>query len=274
MQYHFAKMCAAGNDFIVIDNRDGKLDSCEAAWIERICSRRMSMGADGLILLDVDDEFEFSMKYFNSDGFEASMCGNGGRCIALFAHLLGISGRSMTFRSRAGIHSATLDRIQGEKAEVTLSMSDPVDVQREVDFALGEETLICGVIDTGVPHVVLKVTGLEAISVEDMGRSIRRHSLFEEQGTNVDFLEVLGENRLRVRTYERGVEGETLSCGTGAVAAAAMASLWTGMPGPVTIETASGEDLTVSFQRRGEDFSQITLRGNARVVYRGVTSEV
>jgi diaminopimelate epimerase len=269
----FAKMVASGNDFIVIDNRDGVFDGGDGSLIERLCTRRMSVGADGVLLLERDPDLDFAMKYFNSDGREASMCGNGGRCMALFAHLLGITGREVTFRAKAGIYRASIDSVRGEDAAVTLSMPDPTGIRPKESLRIGEETLEYGAIDTGVPHVVLIVDDLESIDVPATGRRIRRHSSFVQKGTNVDFIKVAGERLVRVRTYERGVEDETLSCGTGAVASAILASIWTGMQTPITVRPASGEDLHVSFERNDLDVRRVALHGGARVVYRGVISE-
>ena len=274
MKIAFTKMCASGNDFVVIDNRDGGFDPRNEALVRRLCTRRLSVGADGLILLEPDDRYAFSMRYFNRDGREASMCGNGGRCISLFAHHLGISSTEMTFSSPSGVYSAKLESIQGEQAVVALSMPEPSEIRPNESLQLGGESVSYGSIDTGVPHVIRKVDDLDALDIVEEGRRIRNHPRFQEKGTNVDFIEIRGDNRIRIRTYERGVEGETLSCGTGSTASALMVSIWTGMKGPIQVGTASGEDLAVSFEREGERFRHVTLKGEARIIYRGETSEV
>jgi len=270
----FMKMVASGNDFIVIDNREEVFDAGDISLIKRMCTRRLSIGADGLILLEGEEGFDFSMRYFNSDGHEASMCGNGGRCVALFARLLDVVDGRMTFRAKAGVYHASIESLSGEKADVTLSMPDPIDIRPKNIVRIGNRSFTYGSIDTGVPHVVLKVDELESLDVVETGSRIRHHPLFIETGTNVDFIEVREQNRIRVRTYERGVEDETLSCGTGAVASAIMASIWTGAAGPIVVETASGEDLRISFEKEGFDFKGVSLRGEAKVVYQGVGSEI
>ncbi len=269
MKVSFAKMCATGNDFIVIDNRDGAADPLNADGIRNICTRRLSVGADGLILIEDDCTCEFSMKYYNSDGHEASMCGNGARCAALFAYLIGAAREEMVFRSGAGCHSASLESVVGERSNVSLSMPDPSDIQPEGVLQVGEEELAYGFVNTGVPHVVLRVDDLDSIDVPGAGRRIRDHETFRGGGTNVDFIEVQGAGIVRARTYERGVEDETLSCGTGAVASAVMASIWFDMKGPIRVGTASGEDLQVSFERIEGLFRHVMLRGEALVVYWG-----
>ncbi len=274
MKLHFMKMCATGNDFIIVDNREGRMNPGDSELIRRLCTRRMSVGADGLILLGDDDELDFSMEYFNSDGLEASMCGNGGRCIALFAHKLGIAGKDIKFRSAAGVHSASLSSVREYSADVALSMTDPTGLLPENTLDLGDETVEYGMVDTGVPHVVLLVDDLGSLDVRSRGRSIRQHERFRKVGTNVDFIQLRGDNYIQVRTYERGVENETLSCGTGAVASALMTAVWTGAAGPIRVDTASGESLTVSFEGEGERFCNVILEGEARIVYYGVMAAI
>jgi diaminopimelate epimerase len=268
----FVKMVASGNDFVLVDNRRGEYDTLDTPLIRSLCTRRLAIGADGLILLEGDGEFDFSMRYFNSDGHEASMCGNGGRCVALFARSIGIAESEMTFRAKAGVYSASIESDHGEWADVTLSMPDPTDIRPSNVIRVEGESITYGSIDTGVPHVVLKVEDLDSFDVDGMGRRIRRHPNFRERGTNVDFIEITENNLVRVRTYERGVEGETLSCGTGAVASAIMASIWSEMTGPVVVKPASGEDLRVSFERADLVVKRVELRGPARVAYRGTVS--
>lgn len=274
MTMPFTKMVASGNDFIVLDNRGKEFDRGDSSRIRRLCTRRMSIGADGLILLEDAPNHDFAMAYFNSDGFEVSMCGNGGRCIALFAHLLGIVDRDMTFIAPAGTYRATIESLEGESADVTLSMPDPADIHPREEIRIDDESLTIGTIDTGVPHAVLRVDDLSKVDVRATGSRIRHHARFERHGTNVDFIEIGERGVVGVRTYERGVEDETLSCGTGAVASAIMASIWADLPGPVILKPVSGEELSVSFERTGENFSRIALQGEARVVYRGILSSL
>jgi diaminopimelate epimerase len=180
----------------------------------------------------------------------------------------------MIFRSRSSDHTARIEEIEGDQADVTVSMTDPIDPRPERRIDLGNRSLSVGTVDTGVPHAVLRVESLSSIDVSTEGRLIRNHEAFGGSGANVDFIEFLGSGTIRVRTYERGVEDETLSCGTGAVASAVMAAIWENLPGPVRVATASGKDLLVTFDRTGDRFHRVTLRGEARVVYRAKTGAI
>jgi diaminopimelate epimerase len=238
----FTKMHGAGNDFVVIDNRDAAwTPSAEA--VARLCCRRFGIGADGLLLLETDSRDAFSMRYFNADGGEAEMCGNGARCIARFAHRVGAAGRGMVFRSKAGRHWA---EVEGERVRVGLT--EPRGI-REGVRAEAEGRAFEGIaLDTGVPHFVVFVEDLERFDVDRFGRALRWHDAFAPAGVNVDFVRVTGESSIAVRTYERGVEGETLACGTGVTASAIAAHLARAVAPPVRVLTAGGVELGVAWK--------------------------
>jgi len=261
----FTKMSGSGNDFIVIDNRQQILPDIEMArFAQRICCRRLSAGADGLILLEPSERVDFKWNFFNSDGSVAEMCGNGARCVARFANLNGIADTGMEFETIAGTIQA---QVLGER--VKIKMTDPydpvVDATLKVD---GRTTSYCS-INTGVPHVVMVVPDIEDVDVVGVGRAIRRHPHFSPAGTNVNFMAPLPDGVWAVRTYERGVEDETLACGTGNVAAALALAMQKGTASPVTLKTRSGGLLKVYFSAEGNRFHEVFLEGDARIIYHG-----
>jgi diaminopimelate epimerase len=259
----FTKMHGAGNDFIVADNRRGDFPA-DAASIAGLCRRRFSVGADGLLLLEPAPDADFAMRYFNADGGEAEMCGNGARCIARFAWRIGAAGRRMAFRSRSGLHRA---EIVGDCVRV--SLSPPADIRSGLRLGVGGATVEVLHVNTGVPHVVTFVRDLEAVDVAGLGRALRRHQDLRPAGANVDFVRLDGPGRISVRTYERGVEGETLACGTGVTASALAAHLVEGMEPPVKVLTAGGAELGVSWRRKGDGFEDVVLEGDAVLVFDG-----
>jgi len=260
----FYKMSGSGNDFVLFDSRGRKIkkDLCE--FVRYVCQRRLGVGADGVLFIEKDTDYDFFMRYFNADGSEAEMCGNGGRCAALFAHLKGIAGPVMSFRSHDGIHEAV---IEGDS--VKLGMKEPVQVDLEVPLVLSGRELSASFVDTGVPHVVILVEDVDRIDVLELGREIRYLPRFQPQGTNADFAQSTTESVVRVRTYERGVEDETLACGTGCVASALVMALKRGFASPIACITAGGEVLKVCFEKKGNVLSKIYLEGRAAVVYEG-----
>ena len=260
----FLKMSGSGNDFIVIDNRDGRLDIEPRTLAERICRRRMSVGADGLILVEPSLQADFRMRILNADGSEAEMCGNGARCVARFAEMLGIAGPHMAFETLAGIIRAQVD---GSRVKLQTSRPQEIRLHQsiEVDGAMHQIHSI----NTGVPHAVLFCSDLEAVPVRTLGRKIRFHPAFQPAGTNVDFATLLDERTLLIRTYERGVEDETLACGTGTVAAALVAAALGMVSSPVEVRVRSGETLTVSFTGNGPEFHEVVFEGEVRLVYQG-----
>lgn len=262
-------MNGAGNDFIVIDDRLNVVGNDARELAKQLCRRRLSIGADGLILVVPSTRGDFRMRYFNADGSEAEMCGNGGRCAARFAHEKGIAGPAMTFESSSGLHDAEV--LDG--GDVLLKMADPraMILDNQVQFAGEMRTLHR--INTGVPHAVCEVENLDEFPVVEVGRLIRYYSAFVPEGTNADFMEVLDEKTLALRTYERGVEDETLACGTGAVAAALISAVLGKTHPPVAVHTRGGDTLTVGFYMSGLGFSSVTLSGNADFIYEGVLEQ-
>ena len=260
----FVKMSGSGNDFIMIDNRDDRLAIEPRTLAERICRRRISVGADGLILVESSSRADFRMRILNADGSEAEMCGNGARCVARFAEMLGIAGPHMTFDTLAGII-----RAQVVGSRVKLQMGRPQQIRLHQSVEVDGVVHQIHSINTGVPHAVLVCSDLEAIPVRTLGRKIRFHPVFQPAGTNVDFVTVLDGCTLAIRTYERGVEDETLACGTGTVAAALVAATLGMVSSPVEVRARSGETLTVSFTRNGTEFHEVFFEGEVRLIYQG-----
>jgi diaminopimelate epimerase len=262
----FTKMSGAGNDFIVVDDRDRRLGVEPEGLARAVCPRRTSVGADGLIIVGppTGDE-DFSMRYYNSDGSEADLCGNGARCAALFAHGLGFASRVMRFSSRAGLHRAEIT-----DAGVSVSMPAPAAAPSAVEVPLGDERVGAFYVVVGVPHLVVLRRDVSGLDVAGDGARIRSDGAAGPSGANVDFVQVLGGGRIRVRTYERGVEAETLACGTGAVASAVVACSQGVASPPLQVETASGDTLVVHGADGADGYESLALEGPAVVVYDGV----
>jgi diaminopimelate epimerase len=261
----FAKMSGAGNDFVVIDNRSNAIGEDAGELAKQLCRRRVSIGADGLILLHESRRRDFRMRYFNADGSEADMCGNGGRCAARFAFELGIVGRTMSFESRSGAHKAEVL----DDDDIKLMMSDPRAMILGHEIEVGGATLEVHRINTGVPHAVHEVRDVEDFPVVETGRAVRLHDDFMPEGTNADFVTVIDKATVALRTYERGVEDETLACGTGAVAAALTLAAQGKVAPPVAVRTRGGWVLTVGFYMSDLGFCNVSLAGDARIIYRG-----
>jgi len=264
MKLKFVKMSGAGNDFILLDNLDSLLDSViTPELIRKLCTRGLSVGADGVLELRSDPEYVFRMKYYNSDGGRAEMCGNGGRCIAGFAASMGLVSENAVFSfiSDSGVHSA---EVTGQD-DVRLWMTDPEVHFLDRSLELESVQLHLSFLDTGVPHAVVMLDGSQDISFSDLAPIIRKHKIFGQRGANVDFVTIKGKSKIEIRTWERGIEGETLACGTGAVASAICAEKIHGIELPVSIEVKSGRVLTV-----GRDDHGWWLQGEARIVYSGV----
>ena len=261
----FTKMSGNGNDFILIDNRRPILDEhLLPALVTGICRRRFSVGADGVILIEPSAVADFRWRFYNADGSRGEMCGNGARCAARFAVMNGISKPEVRFETDAGLIQA---RVDGARARV--SMPDPGELRLEQPLALAAGVIRVSTVNTGVPHAVVRVPDLDAVDVVAVGREIRSHPEFAPAGTNANFLCADGAGGLFLRTYERGVEDETLACGTGAVAGALVAAETLGMASPVRVRTRSGEELIVHFRRRDGRFGEIAQEGGARVVFTG-----
>jgi diaminopimelate epimerase len=265
----FYKMSGCGNDFIIIDNRKGVVVMSDPArFAARVCRRRLSAGADGLILVENTPTADFKWRFFNSDGSAAEMCGNGARCAARFAQLLGIAGERMTFETLVGTISAT---VTGDLVKIKLT--DPKDLVLDETVMLAAGPVSYGRVNTGVPHVVIEVPDVESVDVVALGREIRQHNQFAPAGTNVNFVAPLPVGLFAIRTYERGVEDETLACGTGNAAAALVLAERYRCSSPVKLQTRSGGILTIHFHSRHGRFEDLHLEGDARVVYEGVLQE-
>ncbi|RMH71649.1 MAG: diaminopimelate epimerase [Gemmatimonadetes bacterium] len=258
----FTKMSGAGNDFIVIDNRDDKLHGDLTEFVKTACTRRISIGADGVLLLENHPDADFRMRYYNADGGEVEMCGNGARCIARFAFLNGAAGPTMTFESMAGRHRA---EIIGE--EVKVEMTPPHGLQLEFPLDINQRQLIAHFLNTGVPHVVLFTEDIDRVDMVGVGRPIRYHQMFQPAGTNANYVQVMDTHTLKLRTYERGVEDETLACGTGATAAAIIAGMLGNVKSPTTVITRSGIPLVIHYHLHDQEIRDVFLQGEARVVY-------
>jgi diaminopimelate epimerase len=265
----FWKMSGSGNDFILVDNRRGAVRPGEGpALARRLCTRGFSVGADGLILIERSREADFAWRFYNADGSEAAMCGNGGRCAARFAFLKKIAPARMRFLTGAG-----LIRAEVRGARVKLELPPPAGYRESVPVEIEGRPVDAGFVVVGVPHAVIHVESLESVPVAEWGRPLRHHGAFGTAGANVNFFRVEGPHALRVRTYERGVEGETHACGTGSVATALVAAAAGLVGSPVTVTTSGGEKLRVYFRRRGDRFTEVFLEGGADVVYEGKTWE-
>jgi len=264
----FVKMSGSGNDFILIDHRFGGLDETVLKrLITGICRRRLSVGADGVILIEASQTADFRWRFFNADGSTAEMCGNGARCAARFAHQQGICGRDMRFETGAGIIAA-----QVNGARVRVRLTDPHGLLLEVPVEIRGEALTLSRINTGVPHAVLSVPEVADVDVPVLGREIRFHPQFAPEGVNANFICREPSGGIALRTYERGVEGETLACGTGAVAGALVAASRYGLDSPVRVLTRGGDTLTVFFRPVDGGFRDIQQEGEARLIYSGVLS--
>ncbi len=258
-------MHGGGNDFVLIDHREGFIPEAEQPqFARRVCHRQLGAGADGLILIEDCPTANFRWRFYNADGSEPEMCGNGGRCAARFAVMNGIAPADLSFETLAGtIKAEVKDR------RVKLLMTGVGDIRLEQTISIEGETLVGHFMKVGVPHVAVPVADLEVAPITQWGRAVRFHPLFAPAGTNVNFIHVEGPQDLSIRTYERGVEDETLACGTGSVASALLAARLGQVQSPVTVHTRGGEALIIYFTPQGEDFSEVYLEGDALVAYQG-----
>ncbi len=255
MEIEFQKYQGTGNDFVMIDNRSGVFKK-DTNVIRRLCDRRFGIGADGLILLEQDQFADFKMVYYNSDGNESSMCGNGGRCIVAFARKLGIESDEITFGAIDGMHTAKYL----EDGKIALQMKDVSEINLQDDYVF---------LDTGSPHHVTMVKNLEQFNVKSEGGKIRYSALYGKTGSNVNFVSPAGENTFAVRTYERGVEDETLSCGTGVTAVALAMHALGKINSDIVKLQVQGGTLEVSFNYENGTYKQIFLEGPAEFVFSG-----
>lgn len=260
----FTKMNGAGNDFVMIDNRAGDVH-LQPEQIVRICDRHQGVGADGILLLEKGfNGADFRMRYYNRDGGEAEMCGNGARCFARFANKVANAPAKVSFQTPAGLIRGDL---HGEL--VTLHMSDPKDLQLGIDLTANGAQEHVHFVNSGVPHVVVPVAKVEDVDVRKRGRALRRHERFSPAGANANFIEKTGPKKILVRTYERGVEDETLACGTGVVASALIFAASEKVDGPIGVTVRSGSELSVDFKRAGDKFTSVTLTGPAEFAFEG-----
>lgn len=266
MQITFYKYQGTGNDFVMIDDREGLFPVDDTKLVAHLCDRRFGIGADGLILLQKHTDASYLMKYYNSDGNESTMCGNGGRCLAAFAlHQQVVTG-AHAFMAVDGLHEVIYDEQLPERVWVRLKMQDvaAVDVRADNTFVL----------NTGSPHYV-KFTGdaLQNFAVVDEAKSIRYNNEFASHGINVNFINLLGLQHIRIRTYERGVEDETLSCGTGVTAAAISTALINNLPDgthTINVSTEGGElKVTFTYNKSMQSFTNVWLQGPATFVFKG-----
>lgn len=261
----FYKMSGSGNDFILIDNRDAVVPEDELqAFIIGACRRKLSVGADGMILVESSSTADFQWRFFNADGSVAEMCGNGARCVARFAFLTHMVPRKMAFETLAGTINASVD----EKT-VKIQMTDPQALKSHFALDVAGVAMDVGSVNTGVPHVVAIVEDIETVDVVNTGRLIRNHPDFSPAGTNANFVSVDRTGEIFIRTYERGVEDETLACGTGNVAAALILAENRKRMSPVTLTTRSGSRLTIHFDKCSDGYKHVFLEGDARVIYCG-----
>ncbi len=264
MRIDFWKMHGAGNDFILVDDRGQTFPAQDEKWLAAVAARRTGVGADGIILLRPSRDADFAMCFFNPDGREAEMCGNGARCVARLAHDLHIAPAQMRIETRAGVIEADI-----VGSQVRIRMPNPCDWRRGRVLEWNGQHVRYDFVNTGVPHVVLEVTDLPHHDVRAWGAGIRHHPEFQPDGTNVNFIAVAGPHDLRVRTYERGVEGETLACGTGITACALVAARRGHVCPPVDVTTRRGDRLTVDFILTSAGAERVTLLGPAVYVFRG-----
>ena len=271
MNLPFHKMNGAGNDFVVVDNRklDTNLNREQIAWL---CDRQRGVGADGLLAVEpAEHDSDYKFRYYNADGGEAEMCGNGARCFGKFVSRLSEPHKkTVTFETIAGILSAEMlgDTL---RADVRIAMSDPTDLSLDTSVVVDGLDGSIHSINTGVPHVVIFVDNLKKLDVVQFGAILRYHEQFSPAGTNVNFAQVLDSQHIEIRTYERGVEGETLACGTGMVACALIHHLITDAPSPVKVNVAGGDTLEIGFETyETGSFCDVTLTGPADFVYNGV----
>jgi diaminopimelate epimerase len=260
----FFKMSGGGNDFIVVDNRSNQVRSETLPdLVRRISVRALSVGADGVVFLEASRMADFRATFLNPDG-QTTFCGNGARCVSRLAYLMGLVGPKMRVETIKMVHDAM---VEGER--VQFGMPPALRLRTGLKLAVDDQILDAGFIDTGVPHVVVFKEAPHSMSISDLGRKVRSHVELGPEGANANFVMVVDEHTLAVRTYERGVEGETLSCGTGCVAAALVTAALGMTRPPVACWTRSGVTLSVNFRGGAGAFTQIVLEGDARLIYQG-----
>jgi diaminopimelate epimerase len=260
-------MNGAGNDFVMVDNRDRTI-VLDASRVALLCDRHRGVGADGVLVVEPATQgADLKMRYYNADGGEAEMCGNGARCFARFARRLGVSDDEICFETLAGVIQASFP---GDQVRIT--MSDPHSHRSPVEVEINGRVLNVHFLNTGVPHAVVFVDDVATADVLTDGAALRYHSAFAPKGTNANFVQTLAPDTIAIRTYERGVEGETLACGTGGCAAALLHSLRTGFTSAVQVKVRGGDTLRVAFEASEGGFRNVTLTGPADFVFDGTIS--
>jgi len=267
----FWKLSGSGNDFIIIDHRKPLIAPEEMRlFVSKVCRRGLSVGADGVILIQDSAQADYDWHYYNADGGEVEMCANGSRCAARFAVENKIAPARHCFETPAGIVAARVQtESEGSEARVRVQLPDPFDLQLNRKIALDGETWLAHSLNTGVPHVVYFVDDVDRMDLIRLGRATRQHPLFAPEGTNANFVAVVDRSCLKIRTYERGVENETLACGTGSLAAGMIAVALGKASAPLSLETRSGIALGVDFKQEEGGFTAVSLEGDARIVYKG-----
>lgn len=263
----FVKMVASGNDFVIVDNGDGKAEEKIgdfSRFAKVICERKQSIGADGLLILENSKNADITMRIFNPDGTEVAMCGNGSRCVAYYAAKKGISRDTLSIETKAGILKAQVD-----KKAAKIEMTQPRVLKNRFPLEVCGQTIEVGFVNTGVPHIVKFVDDLEAVDVKRLGKGIRFHKEFAPEGTNANFVKINDKHNLSIRTYERGVEDETLACGTGAVASAILTSELDYIESPAKVKMRGGEILTIHFKKIGDEYKKVFLEGEVKLVCEG-----
>lgn len=258
------KMSGTGNDFVIIDHREPFIaPDLQPDFAKKVCRRKFSAGADGLILIENSETADFRWQFYNADGSAAEMCGNGARCAARYAYSKNIAPAKMKFQTVAGLIEA---EIVGSSVKIKLTPPENILMEQVVSLD-GKDTEVSSM-NTGVPHVVCFVDDIQNVPVDEWGRVVRFHELYQPAGTNVNFVQVNSGNKIHVRTYERGVEGETLACGTGAVASALMAAFGGKAVSPVLVTTSGGEELTIHFSLGSDNVAaEVFLEGPAHFIY-------
>ena len=263
---NFVKMTGCGNDFIVIDNRFNKLAGLKiSSLVKKVCAPKVSIGADGVLLLQKSRTADIRMRIFNPDGTEVDMCGNGARCLALFAkRCQAVKKDEFSLETNAGILEA---KVTGNK--VKLKLSRPHSLRFKFDLKIKNKKCQVSYINTGVPHVVYITKNVDKFNVEETGKLIRYHKEFAPAGTNADFVQFGSGNQITLRTYERGVEAETLACGTGSAASAIIASKIKGLSSPITVNVRSGDKLKIYFKAKAGIYTNVYLEGLAEIIFEG-----
>jgi diaminopimelate epimerase len=265
MKIKFTKMHGAGNDFVLIDDRCGDVPWEDYFLMAALASRRTGIGCEGIILVQESDKADFKMRFLNPDGTEAELCGNGSRCVAAFANRIGAAGTNMT------IETGCCGNIDAELQDGGVRVWMPEPLKRDYGLSLNVDGQLvqADFIIAGVPHLVVQVPDVNSIDINQMGRALRLHPVFEPDGTNVDFVTFRSPSRMAMRTFERGVEGESGACGTGAVACGVVAVETAGFTLPIKVKTSSGYDLVVDGDWRRQKCTGLTLTGPVKFVYDG-----